>query len=178
MRLPIFQAEASRRVYWCIYLLDRRLALDLGCPFMIQDINIDTKLPFQLSDAWLEDHRDSSLTVKTVELPVDEVSGVDTPIPYLIAMIGYSKIVAKVWDALYRADAIDRASSPQLFESLEALLSMWRNSLPQMLSCSATEPHLIPPGLTHNWQVKHRFLIHMVSIANRNFLLFRRLIWS
>ena len=52
-KMPTFQGEMSRRLWWCIYLLDRRLAIETGRPFLIQDVNFDVGLPHNVSDEWL-----------------------------------------------------------------------------------------------------------------------------
>jgi hypothetical protein len=87
-----------------------------------------------------------------------------SPIPYLISMIGYSKIVGKAWNELYQAQCMDRASEPALTVSFEDLLSMWKQGIPPSLSCDEMHPHEHHPLDTpvRPWQVKNKFLVHIV----------------
>ncbi|KAJ5858592.1 hypothetical protein N7534_003869 [Penicillium rubens] len=161
-----FIAESSRRLWWCLYNLDRRVALDIGQPFLIQDINTDTNLPVALSETALEGlYRRSSTSPRDGQSPMDNNEDVDcqSPIPYLISMIGYSKIVGKAWNELYQAQCMDRASEPALTVSFEDLLSMWKQGIPPSLSCDEMHPHEHHPLDTpvRPWQVKNKFLVHI-----------------
>src|SRR6266511_5034433 len=107
--MHVFENEMFRRLWWCIYVLDRRLALETGRPFLIQDVNVDTALPLKLGEAWLNTHRESTKTSKELKVEIQmEISREPvTPMPYLTAMIRYSKVVGKVWEALYGASVTE-----------------------------------------------------------------------
>ncbi|KAF9890589.1 hypothetical protein FE257_005720 [Aspergillus nanangensis] len=163
---PTFIAECSRRLWWCLYNLDRRVALDIGQPFLIQDINTDTSLPLALSEEVLEGlyHRSStSPGDETAPMNNNGDDNCQSPIPYVISMMGYSKIVGKAWNELYQAQCMDRASEPALAVSFEDLLSMWRQSLPPSLHCDEMHPHEHhpPDAPVRPWQLKNKFLIHI-----------------
>ncbi|RDW79236.1 fungal specific transcription factor domain-containing protein [Aspergillus mulundensis] len=154
-----FVAESSRRLWWCLYILDRRLSLTIGQPFVIQDTNMDTKLPLLLSETAM----DALFHCPATSGPEDD-SGCDdaqSPIPNLIAMVGYSKIAGKAWNNLYQAQSMDRASEPTLIASFEDLLSMWKHGLPPSLNCDEMRPcqDHIPGPPARGWQPKNRFLI-------------------
>ncbi|KAL6232496.1 hypothetical protein BDW75DRAFT_242894 [Aspergillus navahoensis] len=167
---PVFASELSRRLWWCLYILDRRLALDVGQPFLIQDSNSDTRLPLLMSEATLDRLRHHSVSPALV----NDVPSVDTmeqasvtPIPYLISMTGYAKIVGKVWNVLYQAHSMDNASDPALTSSFEELLSMWEQSLPPSLRCDDLHPHLIcgsESPAPRPWQLKNNFLIYIRAL--------------
>ncbi|OJJ05338.1 hypothetical protein ASPVEDRAFT_44823 [Aspergillus versicolor CBS 583.65] len=162
--VPVFCAEYARRLWWCLYILDRRLALDVGQPFLIQDTNTDTDLPLLLSETTLDQLRHNTATTP---VPADEpVQGGNTPIPYLISMTGYSKIVGKVWNALYQAHSMDRASDPALTDSFEELLAMWERTLPADLACDELNPHSdsYSNAARRPWQLKNKFLIRIRSL--------------
>jgi hypothetical protein len=141
--------------------------LDIGQPFLIQDINTDTKLPLLLSEEGLESlYHGSATSSPNPETHVSNNRDDDcrSPIPYLISMTGYSKIVGKAWNELYQAHCMDRASDPALTGSFEDLLSMWNESLPPSLSCDEMSPHKNQPSdaPVRSWQLKNKFLLHIV----------------
>ncbi|OOQ91332.1 hypothetical protein PEBR_00320 [Penicillium brasilianum] len=163
---PKFAAECSRRLWWCLYSLDRRVALDIGQPFLIQDINTDTKLPLLLSEEGLETLYHGSATSSPIaETHVSNETDDDcrSPIAYLISMTGYSKIVGKAWNELYQAHCMDRASDPALTGSFEDLLALWKDGLPPSLSCDEMSPHEHQPcdAPVSSSQMKNKFLLHI-----------------
>ncbi|KAH7085792.1 fungal-specific transcription factor domain-containing protein [Paraphoma chrysanthemicola] len=48
-----FEDEMFTRVWWGIYILDRRLAIESGRPYFIQDSNVETRNSLDVSDNWL-----------------------------------------------------------------------------------------------------------------------------
>ncbi|KAF9893332.1 hypothetical protein FE257_011764 [Aspergillus nanangensis] len=94
----------SIRLFWSIHTLDRRWGFGTGLPFAIQNDDIDSALPE----------------------PDDEV-------PYLKAMVAYSRIGSKVWYSTYSA----RLGSPHLRRDdvgyLDYLVTQWFDSLPEFL---------------------------------------------
>lgn len=38
------------RLFWCIYILDRRWSFGIGMPFVLQDSDIDPELPSLVSN--------------------------------------------------------------------------------------------------------------------------------
>lgn len=161
--MPIFLSEAARRVWHIIYILDRRLALDVGRPFLIQDHNIDSKLPLNISDDWLEEHWSSQVPMESMadEMMRHSADDRNTPIGYVDAMVGYSQMVGKIWDTLYQANAPDSGCTSSFSETFEVRISTWYNSLPLSLRCDDDKPHLFPAGLTP-WQIRQRVLVYVV----------------
>ncbi|CAG7921123.1 unnamed protein product [Penicillium olsonii] len=156
-----FLSECSKRLWWCIYIIDKRLALDLGQPFLIQDQNIDTQLPNRYSEATLERMRENSASVDAAqsqfsEDPEDDPS---SPISYLQAMVEYSKIVRMVWNVLYPAYAMDRPSDPTVTDYFEDLLGIWKHKLPLTLCCDETKPSQTISTNACSWSCKNKFLI-------------------
>ncbi|KAH7145813.1 fungal-specific transcription factor domain-containing protein [Dactylonectria estremocensis] len=129
--MPHFQNEMLRRVWWCIYVLDRRLCLETGRPFFILDLNSNTELPSNVSDVWLSAHRFSQNTTSDIhtaivkELQRNSCSSVS----YLKAMIEYSRIVGKVWESMYTAPFAKQTLS----DYIEVLLDHWLDTLPPTL---------------------------------------------
>src|ERR1051325_2478930 len=56
------------KLFWAIYVLDRRWSFGTGMPFALQDADIDPELPMP-----------------------------DESVPYLTAMIAYGRIGSQVW---------------------------------------------------------------------------------
>ncbi|KAJ5825183.1 hypothetical protein N7474_002321 [Penicillium riverlandense] len=114
-----FTSEMCRRLWWCVYLLDRRLALETGRPFLIQDVNVDVGLPQDVSDEWLR-------TCHDLQFPVSNAASCEnicSPVAYLIAMTAYSKVIGKIWEALYGAPTNESTPSYFLNEYLMHLIT-------------------------------------------------------
>ncbi|EGX93076.1 fungal specific transcription factor, putative [Cordyceps militaris CM01] len=89
--------------FWSAYVLDRRWAFNTGLPYVIQDADIDPKLEYP------------------------------TGHPYLVSMISYSKLGAKVWSLVEqrRASFLDN-EKPWLqdIERLDAEIITWYSCVP------------------------------------------------
>ncbi|KAJ5122931.1 hypothetical protein N7448_009028 [Penicillium atrosanguineum] len=156
-KMPTFQGEMSRRLWWCIYLLDRRLAIETGRPFLIQDVNIDVGLPHNVSDEWLtrcQIVKDSSIAEGTVE------SG-PTKIPYLVAMASYSRVIGKVWEALYGAATSESTSSPLLNEYLEHLITQSQTGIRPEFSYNPHRPSNHGLDGMSWWQIKQHLMMRI-----------------
>ncbi|RAH84959.1 hypothetical protein BO86DRAFT_355679 [Aspergillus japonicus CBS 114.51] len=128
------EIEINRRLWWCLYTMDRRLAIDTGRPFLIQDINVNTPLPQDLHDDYLFYRRvDSVLSLVSALQTPNRATGAVTPIPYLTAMVTYSRVLGKVWEGMYGADSVLQPSprdSPLLREHFEHLISRAQEEIP------------------------------------------------
>ena len=153
-----FQGEMARRLWWCIYLLDRRLAIETGRPFLIQDVNVDVGLPRNVSDEWLTAHK-MAQTATNVDPATKETS-----VPYLIAMTNYSRVIGKVWEALYGATTSEATPSPLLNEYLEHLTTQSQRGLEKEFTLDPyQEDEYNPQGLVW-WQVKQHLMMRIVSL--------------
>ncbi|PYH85387.1 hypothetical protein BO82DRAFT_429392 [Aspergillus uvarum CBS 121591] len=128
------EIEINRRLWWCLYTMDRRLAIDTGRPFLIQDINVNTPLPQGLHDDYLFYRQvDSALSLISAPQTPNRATGAVTPIPYLTAMVTYSRVLGKVWEGMYGADPVLQPSprnSPLLREHFEHLISRAQKEIP------------------------------------------------
>lgn len=52
-KLDLWHAEMAKRIFWCTYVMDRSMAIAMGRPLGIQDTDITTPLPLQLTDLQL-----------------------------------------------------------------------------------------------------------------------------
>ncbi|KAH6842698.1 hypothetical protein B0I37DRAFT_393181 [Chaetomium sp. MPI-CAGE-AT-0009] len=88
--------------FWSAYVLDRRWSFSTGLPFVCHDDKIDPKLPYP------EGH------------------------PFLVAMIGYSRLAAKIWRLVdYFEPAVIRELKPYDFDSLDREIIEWYRSVPE-----------------------------------------------
>lgn len=155
-----FQSEMARRLWWCIYLLDRRLAIETGRPFLIQDINVDVGLPDNVSDQWLTTHKTTPLGTRA---NMSEKERIPTSVPYLIAMTSYSKVIGKVWEALYGATTSEATTSPLLNEYLEHLTTQSQKGLQKEFTHDPYhEDNYNSEGLAW-WQVKQHLMMRIVK---------------
>lgn len=133
--MPHFQNEMFRRIWWCIYVLDRRLCLETGRPFFIMDLNNDTELPSNLSDVWLSGHRSRKETVSDLRMAIAEETqqSENTQTLYLNAMVEYSRITGKAWKAVYASPHAEESLNDVHIEYVELYLDRWKESLPPSL---------------------------------------------
>lgn len=131
-RMSLFDDEMYRRIWWCIYIMDRRYALETGRPFLTQDFNIDSAMPRNCSDEWLatvQKNPETSLEL-AASLEVHLSENHITPVPYLCTMAQYCRILGKVWEIMYGAANIDTLPGRFQIEYLETLLSKFEAEVP------------------------------------------------
>ncbi|KAF5612951.1 transcriptional activator acu-15 [Fusarium subglutinans] len=88
--------------FWSAYVLDRRWAFATGLPFVVQDEEIDSELPFP------EEY------------------------PYLVAMITYSRIGAKVWrQVAHFGPVLARDLRSAELENVDQELLQWYEQIPE-----------------------------------------------
>ncbi|KAM3446703.1 hypothetical protein MY3296_009409 [Beauveria thailandica] len=97
------ERQLALNSFWSAYVLDRRWAFNTGLPYVIQDADIDPKL----------------------EYPTEH--------PYLVSMISYSKLGAKVWTLVEqrRTSFLDNEKPwVQEIERLDAEIIAWYARVP------------------------------------------------
>jgi hypothetical protein len=162
-KMPVFQSQMYCRTWWAIYVLDRRLAIESGRPYLIQDNNIDVALPLELGDEWLS--RNQANPKKTAELQSEievELSGAPvTPMPYLVAMVRFSRVVGKAWELLYGVRSSGQTSSAMI-EYADTVLSNLLETLPAELSYDPKKVPEVQFRTRQRWQVKQTMLLFTV----------------
>lgn len=157
-RMNRFEGEMARRLWWCTYLMDRRLAIETGRPFLIQDLNVDIGLPQVMSDDLLTNHRGISRSLHSD----DDTGKLPTTVPYLIAMVSYSRVIGKVWEALYGASTSDSTPSPLLKEYLELLITQSQSDLQPEFSYDPQSPTSYRAHGLEWWQIKQQLMMRIV----------------
>ncbi|EQB48565.1 hypothetical protein CGLO_12193 [Colletotrichum gloeosporioides Cg-14] len=92
------------RVFWCVYVLDRRWSFGTSLSFALIDRDIDPDLPE----------------------PPDEF-------PYLRCLIGYGRLCSKAWDALPPFSAPSQTIPKDTVAFLDFTAQNWSNSIPDDL---------------------------------------------
>lgn len=116
--------ERRRRVWYCIYVLDRLVSLQLGRPPAIHEDYCDVPLPSRLGDSDID--WDGSDIPTTFEGP--------SVGDYHLAVISFSKIVSQVLRDLY-SPRVGQSTTGDLFNTkeLDRQLLQWKLSLPRIL---------------------------------------------
>ncbi|ERS97100.1 hypothetical protein HMPREF1624_06429 [Sporothrix schenckii ATCC 58251] len=120
--------EQERRdainTFWTAYVLDRRWSFGTGLPYVLHDDKIDPNLPFP-----------------------DEY-------PYLVAMITYSRLGAKIWSLVdFFEPAIIRDLKREEFETLDREILQWYDSCPDAVKISNFDRELpLPSTPSYNLQ--------------------------
>ncbi|KAJ5593922.1 uncharacterized protein N7459_000130 [Penicillium hispanicum] len=94
----------ASRLFWCIYVLDRKWSFGTGLPFAIQDSDMDTNLP---------------------------EPGHSTP--YLTCMISYARLSTKIWGLVVGWHNRSREATSERCASLDAQVQQWVHSIPREL---------------------------------------------
>ncbi|KAI1370376.1 hypothetical protein F4677DRAFT_438547 [Hypoxylon crocopeplum] len=107
--------------FWAAYVLDRRWAFGTGLPFTVPDEEVDPQLPYPDSH------------------------------PYLVAMITYSKLSARVWRLVrnFEPNAVLEVRSGDI-EELDRLIKQWYTEVPpetqlELADWEALPRYLNPP---------------------------------
>ena len=172
--------ETRRKVWWCVYGLDRMLAVALGRPLGIDDVDCDVELPLDIDDVALPKYFASlspggkngqNNTVATAEVPIT---------PSLMkgfnALTCLFKIAGQVLRSVYALDKckenLDEDKMAELQASvdrLDKLLTEWCEKLPapfksnpqtsQQVSLGAIlcSCELPPPAGARLWLTNCRF---------------------
>ncbi|KAL4879296.1 hypothetical protein BJY04DRAFT_220417 [Aspergillus karnatakaensis] len=94
----------ASRLFWCIYVLDRKWSFGTGLPFAIQDSDMDTNLP---------------------------EPGAATP--YLTCMINYARLSTKIWGLVMGWRSRPKAATSDYCSYLDFQVQQWIQSIPTEL---------------------------------------------
>ena len=98
------QCMWASRLFWCIYVLDRRWSFGTGLPFAIQDSDMDTNLP---------------------------EPGAATP--YVTCMISYARLSTKIWNLVMGWRTRTHAATSDYCSYLDFQAQQWAQSIPHEL---------------------------------------------
>ncbi|KAJ5750179.1 hypothetical protein N7533_007207 [Penicillium manginii] len=125
----------ARRLFWCIYVLDRKWSFGTGLPFGIQDIDIDTNLPE----------------------PGDST-------PYLTCMIYHARLSTKIWGLIMDWPNRSRVATSDQCAYLDTQVQQWIWSIPTELRFdpNQTPDSITGPGKSEH---RDRIMMLQVLLA-------------
>lgn len=161
--VPIFYSQLFCRLWWIVYAIDRRLALESGRPYLIQDANIDAEFPLPVSHEWMNRFAFKQQTAAEVqqEIAIEIAQNPVTAVPYVEAMVHFYGIVGRAWPRLYGAERSNAeiASVESLDNALCKLISNAPRSIRYRPEVSYEEQFEGSP----QWKVKQAMLVYTVS---------------
>lgn len=162
--MPVTQGQLYCRTWWCIYIIDRRIAIESGRPCLIQDNNFDTALPLDLDDDWMNRFAKSADPAASLqqEIAASTAAGSATPVPYLAAIVRFSRVAGKAWDLLYGVKASSMSSSAMVGYVDMALCDLLEN-LPVSLAYNPKLAYQDQFAGRQRFQAKQSLLLFMVS---------------
>ncbi|KXJ86608.1 hypothetical protein Micbo1qcDRAFT_109620, partial [Microdochium bolleyi] len=114
------QQQEATRVFWCIYVLDRRWSFGTSLPFTLGDRDIDP-----------------------------ELAEPDSQHDYLRCSIRYGRLCSNLWDALFsHGQAHGNSISNETAEALNAQTQAWFDSIPPRLRLRNPQSDLTPASST------------------------------
>ncbi|KAH7153766.1 fungal-specific transcription factor domain-containing protein [Fusarium sp. MPI-SDFR-AT-0072] len=158
--MPAYYNQLYSRAWWSLYLLDRRLALESGKPYLIQDSNVDTALPLDLSDEWMTRFSSRKETIADLQQEIVVEAARDSSpscIPYVTAMVRYCRVAGKTWEVLYGVKS-STASMPAMIQYVDTAIGKLLNTVPTCLQYDTDIPYEAQFGTRTRWQAKQTFL--------------------
>lgn len=119
--MPVFKDELLRRLWCCVYALERELGLQTEGPLLIQDSNVDFALPRNLGDFWLSSHREDSSNSCDLRQELEEEVAKTRLInvSFIKDKTWHARAVNRIWGALHHEFSTKSEISCILIESLE-----------------------------------------------------------
>ncbi|KAK0113956.1 hypothetical protein ONS96_014805 [Cadophora gregata f. sp. sojae] len=105
----------AKRLFYCIYVLDRRWSFGTGLPFALQDSDIDPDLP-----------------------------SLDGRVPCLESMVSYGRISSQIWQLVAGFSNKSSNTDEEKVNYLDFQVQRWRESLPPALQLSMIDPSSPP----------------------------------
>lgn len=140
LKLSKVDKETRRKVWWCVYGLDRCLAVQLGRPLGIDDNDIDVDMPVPYDDVDLPAYFEGKLGDKKEP----------TLMQGFVALTALYKIAGKVLRHVYSTDklkgniASDKAAElHKVVDKLDQQLTLWVDQLHPTLRQSPDTPQMV-----------------------------------
>ncbi|KDQ10040.1 hypothetical protein BOTBODRAFT_178587 [Botryobasidium botryosum FD-172 SS1] len=190
--LKPIEMEIRRKVWWCVYGLDRMLAVALGRPLGINDDDCDAELPLPIDEADLpayfeahpQAHSNSITPVGSPAMPTHSPSpspqfqSAQTPtlMQGFIALTSLYKLAGKILRSVYALDKCKDVLEPAKLselqasvERLDAELNAWCDALPVAYKSDPRTPEQVSLGAV----LCTSYYALMITL-HRNFLPTRR----
>jgi hypothetical protein len=115
----LFEVAMRQRVFWCLYCLDRNVALVCGVPYMIRESYFKVDLP-NIAD---KDDISGSKPSSDAE---------SLSLPYLYGTIKWAKLCSEIWDAMFGMNA-SNLTNQEFVATMDARISLLIHDLPPRL---------------------------------------------
>ncbi|KAG8820684.1 hypothetical protein FRC17_010075 [Serendipita sp. 399] len=139
LKLSQVDKETRRKVWWCVYGLDRCLALQLGRPLGVDDSDVDVDLPIPYDDVDLPDYYAGKLPEPKEPSLMEG----------FVALTALYKIAGKVLRHVYATDKLKGnvqgekvAELLKVVDKLDDQLTLWVDNLHPTLRQSPTTPQM------------------------------------
>lgn len=165
--MSCFRAQLFCRIWWSIFILDRRTALESGRPYLIQESISNAELPLELSDKWLSKVKDRPETMAALkdEIAAELAMQHVTTLPYINAMVRYSRIASKAWDLIYGIKASSNLSSSHMVDYADTILCGLLETSPRDLAYDPSKPVDSQFSDRPRWKIKQTMLLFTVRLS-------------
>jgi hypothetical protein len=195
MSSELLRRQMSRRLWWCVYSLDRVVSICLGRPFAVDDRDCACDLPYDLGDEELQQQCSAQAQALATTDPgsmgsMEAPSTTSSPITGFIAFARLCRIAGKIQrlgspSALIRLSATQKSdvaakrarSLSRGVATLDRALHEWLDNLPDSIRFSANnESEGASPGSNPNLVMcVIIFMMHSSSLLTLYWCLLRNL---
>lgn len=123
--LEFNKAQALRRLFWCVYALDRHIAWSLGRPFGIPDHDVDSEIPQNIEPMF-----ETLVTCQPTDFERENLS---ESLDLFIHSIRLSRLRSEMHSTIYRVD-MDTSLLLPMVPTLLSSMNEYHKSLPSSLS--------------------------------------------
>lgn len=166
--MSLFQNQMHCRTWWCIYIIDRRIAIESGQPILILDSRTDTALPLDVTDEWMS--RMALLNEPASALQDKIATAVEQQLPstmsYLIAMVKFSRVVGKAWDVVYGIKG-SKSDASAMIDYADIVLCQILSDVPKDLKYDPELSNDVQFSSRPAWQIRQSLLLFTVSTVKR-----------
>ncbi|KAK9469155.1 fungal-specific transcription factor domain-containing protein [Lipomyces arxii] len=125
----VLEDQRRKKIFWCLYVLERSVSVTLGRPFCISDRDIDVDLPANVD----EDIRDEKKLATAI---ANASANTLTSMTSAIFIMQIKRIASRIQEKIYRVDKSEIPSDKK-FQKLRKELDDWGQ---QIISCKAFTP--------------------------------------
>ncbi|THH06739.1 hypothetical protein EW146_g9520 [Bondarzewia mesenterica] len=143
LNLPSIESETRRKIWWGVYTLDRMLALALGRPLGIEDVDCDVELPVAVDDETLSSFFSGDV------MSSDSASLMTGFIALQSLYVIAGRVMRQVYGVEHSKDFVEPERRAQLQRDVEALdkeLTKWLDDLPSVFKSNPVNERQVSMG--------------------------------
>lgn len=152
LKSSFFDITMRQRIFWCLYCLDRNVALVCGVPFLIRESDFKVDLPHCMDG--------------TDVLVSQSISDSDySSILYLHSTTKWAKLCSEIWDAMFGMNA-SNLTSQEFVATMDARIMLLVHDLPSQLQW--TPKYLESPEIQSYplYVLRQAIVIHLARILD------------